>query len=169
MAEGTNSKKISSALPNRTPYAMATLQGSASSPHVRGTVQFFTAPGGTIIDATLNGLPDITLPTDNPQIGPFGFHVHEGASCTPTDGENPFSNAGEHYNPMARPHPLHAGDLPVLFPNDGTAHMQVYTNRFTPKEVIGRTIVVHQSPDDFRTQPGGDSGKRMACGTIQAL
>ena len=169
MAEGTNSQSLTSALPNRMPYAVAQIQGNADSPNLRGTVQFFTAPGGTIVDATLNGLPDMSLPTADPQVGPFGFHVHEGGSCTPTGGADPFSDAGGHYNPTNQPHPLHAGDLPVLFPNNGFSHMRVYTDRFAPKDVVGRTVIVHQMPDDFRTQPSGDSGMRIGCGVIQTF
>ncbi len=169
MAENMNSRPIPSAMPNRMPYAVATVAGNADAPEVRGTVQFFTAPGGTIVDVTMTGLPNMSLPTATPQVGPFGFHVHEGAACEPSSGASPFSAAGGHYNPTGQPHPLHAGDLPVLFPNKGFSHMRVYTDRFTPQEVAGRTIVVHQMPDDFRTQPAGDSGMRMACGRIQAL
>lgn len=161
-------RKINSALPNRRPYAVAAVMGNANSPNVRGTIQFFAAPGGTIVDATMEGLPPMSSPTATPQIGPFGFHVHEGGACSPTNGASPFSDAGGHYNPTNQPHPLHAGDLPVLFPNKGYSHMRVYTDRFTPGDVVNRTIIVHQMPDDFRTQPAGDSGMRMACGVIRA-
>ncbi len=169
MAENNSSRSISSAIPGRSPYAIAMVTGNADAPEVRGVVQFFTAPGGSIVDVTMNGLPDMSLPTANPQIGPFGFHVHEGDACEPVGGATPFSQAGGHYNPTGQPHPLHAGDLPVLFPNHGFSHMRVYTDRLTRQDVVGRTVVVHQMPDDFRTQPAGDSGMRLACGRIQAL
>ena len=155
-------------LPNRRPAATAHLVGSDQVPNLNGEVSFYAAPGGTIVSARVNGLPPISLPTEqNPmQVGPFGFHVHEGAACGDGTGSTAFSAAGGHYNPTNQPHPLHAGDLPVLFPNDGRSEMLVYTNRFMPQDVIGRTVIVHQMPDDFRTQPAGDSGMRIGCGEI---
>jgi len=154
-------------LPNRRPFAVADVSGNDMFPNVNGNVKFYAAPGGTIVEANINGLPNMTLPTANPQIGPFGFHVHEGVACEPTGGSDPFSEAGGHYNPTHQPHPLHAGDLPVLFPNNGYSYMRTYTNRFTPADVVGRTVIIHEMPDDFRTQPAGDSGMRMACGPIR--
>ena len=44
--------------------------------------------------------------------------------------------------------------------------MAVYTDRFYPEDVIGKTVVIHEKPDDFRTQPSGDSGEKIACGKI---
>ena len=43
-----------------------------------------------------------------------------------------------------------------------------YTNRFVPEEIIGRTVVIHENPDDFKTQPSGDSGSKIACGEIKS-
>jgi Cu-Zn family superoxide dismutase len=143
------------------------MYGSDLSPDLRGTVRIYSAPGGSVVEARLRGLPAESLPTANPQIGPFGFHIHAGTACGDSSGPSPFAAAGEHYNPTNQPHPLHAGDLPVLFPNDGRTYMRVYTNRFKPADVVGRTVVVHQMPDDFRTQPAGDSGMRIGCGVIQ--
>lgn len=157
----------SGGLPNRRPYAVANISGNESFPDVHGKVQFYTAPGGTIVEATIEGLPAMTPPTATPQVGPFGFHVHEGASCSPAGGESPFADAGGHYNPTNQPHPLHAGDLPVLFPNNGYSYLRTYTDRFAPSDVVGRTVIIHEMPDDFRTQPAGDSGMRMACGPIE--
>ncbi len=65
------------------------------------------------------------------------------------------------------PHGNHAGDFPVLFSNDGYAEMTFFTNRFKPWEVIGKSVIIHQNPDDYRSQPSGNSGKRLACGVIQ--
>lgn len=167
MAEMNNALSNMGGLPNRRPFAMADITGNEAFPNVTGNVKFYAAPSGTIVEADIQGLPDMTLPTANPQIGPFGFHVHEGGSCTPASGENPFSEAGGHYNPTNQPHPLHAGDLPVLFPNNGYSYLRTYTNRFAPADVVGRTVILHEMPDDFRTQPSGDSGMRMACGVVR--
>ena len=64
-------------------------------------------------------------------------------------------------------HPNHAGDLPPLFGNNGFALSLFLTNRFTVDEVIGRTIIIHDHPDDFTTQPSGNSGTKIACGVIR--
>ena len=69
---------------------------------------------------------------------------------------------------LGEEHPRHAGDLPPVLGNDGTAWMEIYTGRFYPMDVVGRTIVLHEMPDDFKTQPSGDSGMKIACGEIKA-
>lgn len=95
----------------------------------------------------------------------FGFHIHEGSNCTGNETD-PFANTGTHYNPVSCPHPYHSGDLPPLLSNDGEALSIFYVGSFLPDEVIGRTLVIHDMPDDFRTQPAGDSGSKIACGEI---
>ena len=94
-----------------------------------------------------------------------GFHIHAGGSCTGTK-EEPFKNAGGHYNPTNMEHPNHAGNLPPLLSNDGTAFSMFYTNRFYPEDVIGKTVIIHALSDDFKTQPSGDAGEMIACGEI---
>ena len=96
-----------------------------------------------------------------------GAFVIEGASCT-GNATDPFADTGSHYNPGGCEHPQHAGDFPPLFENDGYALTMFYTNRFVPEEVEGRCVVIHAMPDDFRTQPSGDSGMKIACGVIVA-
>jgi Cu-Zn family superoxide dismutase len=119
------------------------------------------------VEIEVEGLPPFKPATSrSPQIGPFGLHIHEHGHCGEGGGKEPFALAGGHYNPDHQPHGNHAGDLPVLFSNNGAAQMSVYTSRFKPEQVIGRSIVIHQSPDDFRTQPSGNSGLRIACGEI---
>jgi len=99
----------------------------------------------------------------------FGFHIHEYGICEITDPMDPFSSAGGHYNPTDQPHGNHAGDLPVLFSNDGYARMSVFTSKFKPRDIIGRSIIIHQNPDDYRSQPAGNAGKRIGCGLIKAV
>lgn len=96
----------------------------------------------------------------------FGFHIHSGGRCS-GDHTDPFADALAHYNPEDCPHPAHAGDLPPLFSNHGNAFQLFLTDRFTVREIIGKTIIIHARPDDFTSQPGGNSGERIACGEIK--
>lgn len=61
----------------------------------------------------------------------------------------------------------HAGDMPVLEGNRGRAWTAFYTERFTPEQVKGKTVIIHSMADDYRSQPSGDSGEKVACGTIR--
>ncbi len=65
------------------------------------------------------------------------------------------------------PHPDHAGDLPPLLSCGGRVYLAVLTCRVRIPEILGRTLVVHSRPDDFRTQPAGDSGEKIGCGVIR--
>ncbi len=155
---------------SRTPFAKAEIMGGPLAPNINGTVSFYPAHNGTLVVAEIYNLPRTALATpQTPPIGPFGFHIHEGSTCEVGDSADPFQAAGSHYNPTGMPHPEHAGDMPVLFSNDGYAFMTFFTDRFVPQQVLGRTVMIHQSPDDFRTQPSGNSGKRLACGVIRAF
>ena len=93
----------------------------------------------------------------------FGFHIHEGNNC---DGKD-FSGSKGHYNPDSAPHPKHAGDLPPLMLCGNKAHSSFITDRFNVDDIIGRTVVIHNLPDDFTTQPSGNSGEKIACGIIK--
>ncbi len=143
--------------------AIAYIHGSSDYPDIMGTVGFKKAGGGTWVDADIKGLPRFREATeDSPQVGPHGFHIHENP-C----GDN-FEEAGGHYNPSGAPHGNHDGDMPALFSNGGTAKMLFYTDKFTPEDIIGRSVVIHLSPDDYMTQPAGGSGERIACGDVAA-
>ncbi len=83
------------------------------------------------------------------------------------DSNDQFSGAMAHYNPCDCKHPHHAGDMPPLFENDGYAFNVFLTDRFEINEIIGRTVIIHSNPDDFTTQPSGDSGTKIACGVIK--
>ena len=148
----------------QTPNAIATVAGSPSYPAIKGTVSFYKAIRGVLVVAEVFGLPQAGGKCSG-QI--FGFHLHEGNSCT-GNAENPFADAKGHYNPNNCPHPYHAGDLPPLFGNGGYAFGAVLTDRFSLGEVMGRTVIIHRNPDDFKTQPSGNSGEMIACGVIKA-
>lgn len=144
------------------PDAHAVMKGSPNYPNINGRVFFYQLVNGVLLIAQLQGLPQGTGAC-SPNI--FGFHIHSGNSCTGTP-EDPFAQSGSHYNPANCPHPAHAGDLPPLFGNHGYAFMALITDRFSVNEIIGRTVIVHASPDDFTTQPSGNSGAKIACGQI---
>lgn len=146
----------------RSPNARAVMKGSPGYPNINGTVSFYQLIDGVMLISQIQGLPQ---GTDSCAANVFGFHIHDGASCT-GNSEDPFANTGGHYNPHDCPHPAHAGDLPPLFGNQGFSFMAFFTDRFSIDEVIGRTVIIHASPDDFTTQPSGNSGTKIACGRI---
>lgn len=139
--------------------AWAALRGGREYPRLLGTSKFFQTPAGVLVLAEVWGLPQ----TDT---GVFGFHIHEGDSCGGTP-EKEFSDAKGHLNPGNLPHPEHMGDLPPLFARRGYAWAAFLTSRFTIREILGRTVILHAGPDDFTTQPSGDAGKMIACGVIR--
>lgn len=143
---------------NRLPNAAAIIKGSEDYPDLRGKVSFFQEKDGVLVKAEIVGLPK----NDS---GFFGFHIHEGNNC---EGED-FPNTGGHLNPQSRPHPSHIGDLPPLLSCNGKASMTVRTCRFKVREIIGRTVIIHYGSDDFRTQPSGNAGEKIACGVIRAV
>lgn len=135
------------------PAAEAKLSGGIAAPLLKGTVRFYQKPGGVLVVAEVSGLPR--------KDGFYGFHIHEG-SCTGID----FGDTLGHYDPAGQSHPLHAGDLPPLLGCNGRAYMAVLTDRFSLQEVQNRTVVIHGEADDFRSQPAGNAGMKIACGVI---
>lgn len=146
------------------PDAVAQLRGNSDYPNISGCVRFYQTKCGVLISAEVNGLPKSD--EENKQCI-FAFHIHDGSCCTGTT-EDPFANTMSHYNTNKQPHPNHAGDLPPLFGNDGYAFQNLLTNRFSVQEILNKTILIHSDPDDFTTQPSGNSGKKIACGEIKA-
>lgn len=141
---------------NATPDAIATIQGGDLAPHLFGQIKFYQKRRCVLICVNINGLP--STPS-----GFFGFHIHQGSRCA---GDN-YSETGSHYNPANTPHPLHAGDLPPLLLCNGGACQAVTTDRFRVSDVLGRTVVIHNMADDFRSQPAGNAGTKIACGVIR--
>ena len=103
-----------------------------------------------------------------------GLHIHEAGDCSSGDG---MSTKG-HFNPFGKPHAhygsaeRHAGDLPPLKANkSGRANVQIDLDIITvtpgPASIIGRGLIVHAAPDDYKTQPTGNAGARIACGVIR--
>ncbi len=156
-------------IPLGSPAATAGIAGGPLRPEIRGTVNFYTVPNGTWVCIEVDGLPPYQ-PSRNGEdpVGPHGFHIHESGTCQVGEPQNPFQAAGGHWNPANQPHGNHAGDFPVLFSNNGYARMCFFTSAFKPEQVTGKAIIIHNNPDDYRSQPGGNSGKRLACGIIQS-
>jgi Cu-Zn family superoxide dismutase len=144
------------------PVAYAAIKGNKFHPDIKGKVDFYDAYGGTVLLVVIQGLPK---ESGGGSLGFHGFHIHAGGVCM-ENSQGEFISAGSHYNPENTLHPSHAGDLPPLLGNDGTAWMAVYTNRFYPEDIVGHTVVIHEKADDFRTQPSGDAGDMIACGEI---
>ncbi len=107
--------------------------------------------------------------------GEHGLHIHEKGDCSAADG----ASAGPHFNPGGHNHggldqsPRHAGDLGnISVGADGMGKLEVVLKGLTvaPGEssVVGRALVLHEKPDDLRTQPSGNSGARIGCGVISA-
>lgn len=145
------------------PTSFARICGSREYPEIHGMVRFYRTRYGTLVAAEIFGLPKKCEECKSPV---FAFHIHEGEECTGNPSD-PFAAAGGHYNPENCLHPYHAGDMPPLLGNDGYAFSVFLTDRFCAKEIIGRTVIIHSNPDDFMTQPSGNSGMKIACGVIQ--
>jgi Cu-Zn family superoxide dismutase len=159
-----NTSRVAYLIRQQAPSAIACIEGRQDYPDLCGSVLFYPISGGVIMIAEIFGLPNLAGSFGFPV---FGFHIHEGSSCT-GNANDPFANTGGHFNPDSLPHPYHAGDLPPLFSNRGYAWQAFITSRFRIDEIIGRTIVIHSQPDDFRTQPAGNTGAKIACGVIEA-
>lgn len=140
------------------PKAIANIRGGNNAHNLFGQVKFYQKKNYVLVSANIQGLPE----TDT---GFFGFHIHEGNRC---QGEM-FSDTGGHYNPEQLPHPEHAGDLPPLLRCNGGAILTVATNRFKICDIIGKTVVIHNMPDDFTSQPAGNAGTKIACGVIYQI
>ena len=145
------------------PQAVAIITGSAEYPGLGGIVRFYQTRQGVLVATEISGLPAPQLQCESPV---FGFHIHGGEECSGNETD-PFADALSHFNPDTCPHPYHAGDMPPLFGVNGYAFSVFFTDRFTVKEVIGKTVIIHSMPDDFTTQPSGNSGQKIACGKIK--
>lgn len=148
--------------PDQTPVEIIGLDGAQI-----GTANIIDVPaGGVLIDLQVEGLPAERW---------LAFHIHEGAECDPAAA---FETAGGHFNPEGAEHGYfveggpHAGDMPNQFvPADGILRAQVFNHMVSldgeQPGIRGRTLVIHDAPDDYETQPAGAAGGRIACGVIE--
>jgi Cu-Zn family superoxide dismutase len=146
------------------PMAMARLAPTTGNA-TTGTVTFTPQGGKVIVSGEIRGLKP------NAE---HGFHVHEKGDCSSGDG----MSTGGHYNPSGAPHGQHgagthhAGDLPSL-KADGSGVAKFSFDSTTlnvgsgPADVIGKGLIVHRDADDYKTQPTGNAGPRLACAVIQ--
>lgn len=127
-----------------------------------------TADGTVTVEVSVSGF--------NPVAGGHGIHIHQYGRCGLPD----FSAAGGHFNPTNKQHGFenpagpHAGDLPNMqFYGNGSGDYRTTTTAFTltpgPLSILdadGSAILIHSDPDDYRTDPAGNSGDRISCGVI---
>jgi len=103
-----------------------------------------------------------------------GVHVHEVGDCSSGDG----MSAKDHFNPYAKPHghhgspERHAGDLPSAKADKSgrgkiDVELDVISVKPGPASIVGRGLIVHADPDDYKSQPAGNAGARIACGVIR--
>lgn len=139
---------------------------SASGSRVSGKLGFAPMGDGVHISGEVGGLP---------ANGQFGFHVHEKGDCSAVDA----SSAGGHFNPTASTHGRangpahHAGDMDNISADaSGVAQVNVHLHGVTLgggalNDIANRAVIVHAAADDYRSQPAGNAGARVACGLIK--
>jgi superoxide dismutase, Cu-Zn family len=149
---------------SRAPDAVAVLEPRSGSA-ARGSVSFYRMPGHLMATFEVSGLKPGSEQ---------GFHVHEKGDCSAADA----TSAGGHFNPTGKPHghhasgERHAGDLPNLRADaNGVARGMLHINGLnigSGTNIVGLSVVVHRDPDDYKSQPAGNSGPRIACGVIRS-
>ena len=132
-----------------------------------GSAQLSQTPHGVLVQLTLKGIP----------AGDHAFHIHQAGKCEP-----PFTTAGGHFNPASKKHGImaadgpHAGDMPNLhIPSDGNLAIEVVNAAVTldkdkPNSLYkpeGTALIIHAGKDDYKTDPTGDAGGRIACGVVE--
>ena len=150
-------------MPGAQSQAIAELKPTQGN-RTAGQVRFTQADGKVRVHATVMGLK----PNQE-----HGFHIHEAGDCSSGDG----MSAKGHFNPQSSPHghystPMrHTGDMPNLRADgEGRAEAQFELDLMTlgtgENSIVGRGVIVHAQPDDYKSQPVGNAGARLACGVI---
>ena len=147
------------------PMAMAKLEATRGNA-VSGMVMFHEHGDHVMVHAKVSGL--------KPN-GEHGFHVHEKGDCSSGDG----MSTGGHFNPGGKSHghhgvgEHHTGDLPSLKADaNGVATFSFESGTIrvdsTANTIVGKGLIVHRDADDYKTQPTGNAGPRLACAVIVA-
>ncbi len=148
-----------------TPAATASLKSSDGKDV--GTVDVFETPHGLLVQLDAMGLPQ----------GGHGFHIHTTGKCDAPD----FKSAGGHFNPADAKHGIlseggpHAGDMPNIFVgDDGKARVDVFVADVSVSggdnallDDDGAAFMIHSGTDDYKSDPAGDAGNRIACGVVE--
>lgn len=135
-----------------------------------------TQAGGAVTFTEENGAVRMTANLINLTSGEHAIHLHEKADCTAADG----TSAGGHWNPTAQPHGkwddakgFHLGDIGnFTVDENGNGKVNFSTDKWCigcgddKKDILGKSVIVHQGVDDFVSQPTGDAGGRVSCGGI---
>ena len=151
------------AAPPSGPMASAQLVATTGN-SASGVVSFSRQSQGVLVTGEVRGL------APNKE---HGFHIHDKGDCSSGDG----MSTGGHFNPLAKSHGAHdhsehhAGDLVSLKADaNGVAKFSYTSTTITIGEgatdVLGHGLIVHRDADDFKTQPTGNSGPRIACAVI---
>jgi Cu-Zn family superoxide dismutase len=156
---------LAATLPSQAQTATASLKTADGKD--AGSVTLTQTPGGVLLALSVKGLP----------AGEHAFHIHAVGKC-----EAPFTSAGGHFNPASKKHGMmamegaHAGDMPNLhIPASGELMVEVMNTAVTlekgkPNSVFdedGSAVVIHAGKDDYKTDPTGGAGDRIACGVVQ--
>ncbi|MFC4235241.1 superoxide dismutase family protein [Thalassospira xianhensis] len=159
--------------------AMALMPGHARAGE-EAQSNFINTSGAEIGTLTVNGVPDAAILKialrDLPPGQWVAFHIHENGEC---DAQGGFKSAGGHFNPMNKSHGHefadgpHAGDMMNQYVNDkGELYAQILNNavRFDGSgetDIHGKAVIIHAGADDYKSQPSGDAGDRIACAVIK--
>lgn len=144
------------------PGASSQLEARSGS-GVTGNVRFMQHGDHVMVRVTASGLAPGQA---------HGFHIHDKGDCSAPDA----LSAGGHFNPTGKPHGApdetrHGGDMPALKADANgqvstSFHLTGVTVSDGPTSIMGRSVIIHKDPDDYKTQPTGNSGARIACGVI---
>ena len=155
---------VACATPRPDMVATADLQATRGST-AAGTVRFAQTGDKVMVTGEVRGLKP------NAE---HGFHIHEKGDCSSGDG----MSTGGHFNPVASAHgeyghgAHHVGDLPSLKADaQGVARIDFTSTSLTlmpgATSIVDKGLIVHRDPDDYTTQPTGNSGPRVACAVIR--
>lgn len=145
----------------------------------RASAPLVDASGATKGMATVAETPDglrLIVEASGLASGPHGLHIHSIGRCDPPD----FTSAGPHWNPTGKmhgrdaPNGPHMGDFPnLIVGTDGSGRLEAVlpgarlASGSTPLlDADGAAIVIHAAADDYKTDPSGNSGARVACGVF---